>query len=58
MLGRLGVDPRNVEPRPELAYALLKAGDCGAALREFEQLLAIAPDHPEVRRALAQKGRP
>ena len=30
----------------------------GAALREYEQRLAIAPDHPEVRRALAQRGQP
>ena len=50
-------DPKNVEARLELAQAHLRAGERIEALRLYQQVIDIAPDHPGLRRALGTRSR-
>ena len=50
-------DSKNIEARLELAQAHLKAGERSDALRLYQEVIEIAPDHPGLRRALGPRAR-
>jgi hypothetical protein len=44
------VAPQNVEAHAALVRAHLRFGDTVAALREYQELIRLAPDHADARR--------
>jgi tetratricopeptide (TPR) repeat protein/O-antigen ligase len=48
----IGLAPDNVEARVAVARAHVRFGENAAALREYRELVRLAPNHPDVRRGL------